>query len=221
MNGEIYYSFIDESGNLDAKNDNKMLVISALVTKDCLALARAMRTAEKKVRRVNRKSSNELKAAYQRPETRKKVLSELSKADISIFSVIFDIQTIFNRPYNLDEIYRVAMSILCNEIYAQNKDILFILDKRYTKEILRNQLSQSIFELIQHNFPDTQEITVRHCDSIEFAELRAADFVAYETYQKQKFDSELFEIIVDHIEKEIIFKDTTWEKIKKESKTPQ
>ena len=221
MNGEIYYSFIDESGNLDAKNDNKMLVISAIVTKDCLALARAMRTAEKKVRRVNKKSSNELKAAYQRPETRKKVLSELSKADISIFSVIFDIQTIFNRPYNLDEIYRVAMSILCNEIYAQNKDILFILDKRYTKETLRNQLSQSIFELIQHNFPDTKEINVSQCDSIEFAELRAADFVAYETYQRQKSDSGYFEIIADHIEKEIIFKNTTWEKIKKESKTPQ
>lgn len=96
----------------------------------------------------------------------------------------------------------------------------YILDKRYTKATLRNQLSQSIIDLIQKNSQDIVQIEISHCDSIEYAELRAVDFVAYETYQKYKNKSEIFEFISCLEHKELIFKNISWENIKKESLTP-
>ena len=100
MSANQYYAYIDESGNFDVKNNDNMLVISAIVTSDPIVLARSMRTAEK------------------------------------------------------------------------------------------------------------------------YAELRAADFIVYETYQKYKFGSELYDIISNQVKYESIYKNTYWEEIKKESKTP-
>ncbi|MBQ3640696.1 MAG: DUF3800 domain-containing protein [Anaerolineaceae bacterium] len=215
-----YYAFIDESGNLDTKSNDNMLVISAIVTDDRVSLARAMRSAEKKIRSINKKSSGELKAAYQQPITRKKVLTQLIRTEFSIYSIVFDLKTISNSPYSWDEIYRVGMSMLCCQIYSQHRNTIFILDKRYTKEVLRARLNENIRELIYCNYKNEDEIPIFHSDSIEYAELRAADFIVYETYQKHRFGSELFTIVDGRIKKETIYHDTTWEKIKKESKTP-
>lgn len=168
MSANQYYAYIDESGNFDVKNNDNMLVISAIVTSDPIVLARSMRTAEKKVRNSNKKGSSELKAAYQKSATRKKVLNQLIKADLSIYSIIFDLKSLSNIPYSFDAIYKVGMSMLCSVIYGNhNNDVAFILDKRYTKESLRDQLSQNIRELIWDNYGNNEEITIYHSDSKE------------------------------------------------------
>lgn len=111
--------------------------------------------------------------------------------------------------------------MLCSKVYSLYPGIRFILDKRYTNETLRNALSQNIKELIRNNCrTETDEIDILHGDSIEFAELRAADYVVYETYQKYKYGSVIYDVIADHVEEVMLYENMTWGEIKKESKTP-
>lgn len=198
-----------------------MLVISAVVTDNCIQLGRALKNAEKKSRNISKKNSGEMKAASQLPGIRKKILSHLLKCDFSIYSLIFNLSTISNTPYKFDDIYSVGMSMLCSKVYSLYPGIRFILDKRYTNETLRNALSQNIKELIRNNCrTETDEIDILHGDSIEFAELRAADYVVYETYQKYKYGSVIYDVIADHVEEVMLYENMTWGEIKKESKTP-
>ena len=215
------YAFIDESGNSDI-NVGRMLVISAVVTDDPIQLARILKSAERKNRNFRKKEFGEMKAKAQLPYIRRKVFSQILKCDFSVYSLIFDLSTISNLPYKFDDIYTVGMSMLCKKIYSVYPGIHFILDKRYTKESLRNLLSQSIKETIEQNCDtNASEIDIIHGDSIEYAELRSADYTAYETYQKYKFGSDVYDIFTDRVESVLFYANTTWGKIKKESKTPQ
>ena len=215
------YAFIDESGNSDI-GVGRMLVISAVVTDNPIQLARVLKNAEKKNRSIRKKDNREMKAAAQLPNIRKKVLSYLLKCDFSVYSLIFDLTTISNTPYKFEDIYTVGMSLLCNKIYSLHPGIRFILDKRYTKEALRNSLSQNIVNMIRLNRDiGANDVSILHGDSIEYAELRVADYVVYETYQKYKFGSDIYEIFADRVVNVMYFGKTTWGEIKKESKTPQ
>ena len=214
------YAFIDESGNTDM-NAGKMLVISAVVTDNPILLARTVKDAEKKIRKIKKKDCGEMKAAFQRTNTRKKVLSSLIKCDFDVFSLVLDLATIDNTPYKFDDIYTAGMCMLCDKVYSANPDIHFILDKRYTKETLRNSLDKSIKELINyHHNTCEDDIDILHGDSIEYAELRAADYVVYETYQKFSQGSDAYDIFAGRVEDIIYYSNTTWGKIKKESRTP-
>ena len=196
-------------------------MISAVVTDNCLQLARTLKSAEKKYKNAAKKGTGEMKAAGQLPSTRKRVITRLMKSDFSIYSLIFDLTTIRNTPYKYDDIYAVGMSTLCSCIYSFNPGICFILDKRYTKETLRISLNQNIKELICHNSGvNADKIDIYHGDSIEYAELRAADYIAYETYQKYKNGSDIYDIFADRITRVMFYSNTSWGEIKKESKTP-
>ena len=220
MDANCNYAFIDESGNAD-KKVGRMLVISAVITDNRIQLARTFKKAEKKYRSEKAGKNVEMKAFFQQPITRKRMLSSLENCDFSIYSLIFDLSTIDNVPYKYDDIYKVGMSMLCCEIYSHYHDIHFILDKRYTNETLRNSLDESIEALIRHNYGSNIEtVNIFHGDSAEFAELRVADFIAYETYQKYKFGSEIYDIFSCHVKKMMFYSNITWGKIKKESKTP-
>ena len=215
------YAFIDESGNAD-KKVGRMLVISAVITDNHIQLARTFKKAEKKYRNDKKRKNVEMKAFFQQPITRKRMLSSLENCNYSVYSLIFDLSTIDNVPYKYDDIYKVGMSILCNEIYSNYPDIHFILDKRYTNEALRNSLDESIEALIRHNHDsDIGSVNIYHGDSTELAELRAADFIAYETYQKYKFGSDIYDIFSPYVKKMMFYSNITWGEIKKESKTPK
>ena len=205
------YAFIDESGNSDI-NVGRMLVISAVVTDDPIQLARILKSAERKNRNIRKKEYGEMKAKAQLPDIRRKVFSQLLKCDFSVYSLIFNLSTISNLPYKFDDIYTVGMSMLCKKIYSVYPGIQFILDKRYTKEMLRNSLNQNIKETISQNYDiDSFGLNISHGDSIEYAELRSADYVAYETYQKFKFGSDVYDVFSERVENVQYYK---------ESKTP-
>ncbi|MBQ6505225.1 MAG: DUF3800 domain-containing protein [Flexilinea sp.] len=214
------YAFIDESGTTNVET-GRMLVISAILTDECLQLARTMKSAEKKNRSSLKRPTGEMKAASQLPGTRKRVLSHLMRCKFLVYSLIFDLATIHNTPYRYDDIYTVGMSKLCSYIYTLNPGVHFVLDKRYTKESLRFLLSQNIKNQIIYNCEvNAEDIDIVHGDSIDNAELRAADYVVYETYQKYKFGSEIYNIFEPRVEKIIYYGNTTWGQIKKESRTP-
>ena len=154
-------------------------------------------------------------------EHRKIFLNNLVKADFEIFSVAFDLSSIKHMPYNVDTVYSFGMSLLCRNVFSYKQNVSFVIDKRYSNEKLRNNLNSEIFQMLLDTGLDVESVTISHEESIENHSLRAVDFIAYEIYQKLKKGDNLFDIISPYVGNYVYFKDISWEKIKKESKTPQ
>ena len=213
MINELTYAYIDESGNISSN----ILVVCGVVTSDSKILEKRMKIAESKIARKNK---GEIKASKQSSYARRKIISNIVDSEFSIYSIIFDLNSIKNRPYNFEEIYNFAMGLLCKVIYKDYSQISFIIDKRYTNEHLRSQFNKNITDVINGTIHKNSSYDIRHEDSIANVLLRVADFAAYETYQNYKIQSPLYELLVSHVKKSIIYSDISWNKIKKESKTP-
>ena len=215
---DFLYAFIDEPGNLASNTDQKLFILSAVITDDEQSLHRSMLSAKKKIQKY--KGNGELKAFRQNTATRRRILSILTHSILEIDYVVFNLSPIQNQPKDFEEIYRFAMGFLCSRFFKRNPKVSFVLDKRYTKPILRDKLDNEIFEMIQVVNPVTTSLSISHEDSIENAGLRAADFFAYEIYQKFKSNSDLYELFEGLIKNKSYFSNITWKNIKKESKTP-
>ena len=214
------YAFIDESGNTAANCMNRYLILAALLTKDPLSIQRNVIEAERKIRK-RMKNTREIKAFKQSELTRKIFLNNLVKANFEIFSVAFDLSSIKRMPYNVDTVYSFGMSLLCRNVFSYKQNVSFVIDKRYSNEKLRNNLNSEIFQMRLDTGLDVESVTNSHEESIENHSLRAVDFIAYEIYQKLKKGDNLFDIISPYVGNYVYYKDISWEKIKKESKTPQ
>ena len=214
MNEELAYAYIDESGTVSGN----VLVICGVVTNDSVSLEKKMKAAERKT--AHNKKNEEIKASKQRPVTRRRILTNLIESDFEVYSVVFDLNTIKDKPFDFERIYHIAMGLLCKEIYKDHPKIVFIIDKRYTNEFLRLTLDKCITEVIYESIQNHIKVEIRHEDSISNALLRVADFAAYETYQYFKNQSDIYELLMPRIRKRIISSNTSWNKIKKESKTP-
>lgn len=214
MKNETAYAYIDESGNL---RDN-ILVVCGIVTITPKLLEKSMKNIEKKVGKNTK--GEEIKASKQQLTTRHKIVKNIAKLEFETYSIIFNLNTINNKPYDFEEIYRFSMGLLCRKIYLDYPDIEFILDKRYTNEHLRLKLNQSIENTIGMDKIKDHSFQIFHEDSYSNAQLRIADFIAYETYQNYCNNSNFYDLIVPKINKNILYADVSWNKIKKESKTP-
>ena len=126
---ERCFAYIDESGNVAENNQNRFLVRAALLTNDPLPIQRNVNIAERKIRRQT-KQTKEIKAFRQSYSTRKIVLGQLEKSQFSVFSITFDLSTIYNMPYKFDEVYNFGISLLCQRVFVHNQNISFIIDKR-------------------------------------------------------------------------------------------
>lgn len=213
MISEPSYAYIDESGTVSGN----ILVVCGIVTDEIKLLEKRMKVAERKIVCNN---NGEIKASKQSSVTRKRIISNLIDSDFSIYSIVFDLNSITNKPYDFEEVYSFGMGLLCSEIYKDHPQIVFVVDKRYTNVFLRLQLNNNITDVINRSIQKNNTYEIRHEDSTTNALLRVADFAAYETYQNYKNQSPLYELLIPHVRRRTIYSDISWNKIKKESKTP-
>ena len=218
MTPDKEYAFIDESGNTAQNIEAKMLIIAGIVTDDVNYFQRKIKKAEKKL--ITKKESREIKAFRQSIANRRKILLSLSDANYSVYYVLLKLDSIYNKPYDFKEIYRVSMGVLCQIIYNTHQNISFILDKRYTKSVLRDSLDKSICEYTGQIINDQKQFSISHEDSVEYPGLRAADYVAYEIYQKYRGGETLIDLISSRIQRNLIYQNVLWESIKKGALSP-
>lgn len=216
---KIVNAYIDESGNTDGKNNNRALIIAAIVSDDLVPIQRSIKAAERKIRLITQ-DNRELKAYRQSLHVRQIFFKCLSKTKFDIYYVLFDLASIRNFPYNVEIIYAFGMSLLCQNIVNDYHSVQFILDQRYSSEKQRDHLDTEIRNKLMVSGIDQNNITIIHQNSIEIPLLRAVDYIAYELYQKHKNADNCYEVIQNHEKHGVNYVNISWSKIKKESKTP-
>ena len=121
------YIFFDESGDLgfnEDKKNSKYFVVSFLFVKKT-----QKRSLEKIISKIFRKFSKKevkisggvLHAVKEKPQTRKKVLSEMAKKDISLFFITLNKQKVYaNLQDEKHVLYNYVVNILLNRLFDKN-----------------------------------------------------------------------------------------------------
>jgi len=209
MKPALHFAFVDETGNVALARHNHILVVAALGMERSHSVARIIRKAQKKY--GSSLASGELKAKKTQAALTEKLLKALALESIEIFSVIIDRRIIERPPKDPEDIYRWAAARLAEKLVRRYPSIEIVMDRRYTKEHLRDLLERKIRERIsplpQHYVMITQK------DSVLVKELQAVDFIAWALFQKyERGDDRFYNQIAPRILEEEWITKQTWER---------
>lgn len=205
---KIFYAFVDESGSTAPTETSHILVIAVLGTENPVDIGRVIHRIQKK----NGASlpSGEIKARKLATAVIKKVLGKLAKTAIQIVAVIVDPYVLDHPSEDPEDIYRWAVSRAVYHLVERYPNVEIVLDRRYTKELLRYELEKAIRQAIT-DIPE-QYVLIRHEDSSRRRELQAVDCVAWAFFQKyEKGDCQYYDLIAPLILKEELLSKQLWE----------
>jgi len=201
--------FLDESGclgfDLSKNGTSKHLLITFLIVKECRPIISLVKKSFKALPKLSKKRNNDmLHAHYEKPVTRKRLLSGLAKKNIQIATMRLDKRKLLisGSPNELYSRMVVALinRLFFDEIIKNNDSIHFVASQRNTSKKLNDDFSESIANRTQNvNFAiDIVAASKNKC-------LQAVDFVSWAMWQKYENSDETYSnIIADRIVKEYV-----------------
>jgi len=212
MTDFMRYAFIDESGTVGVPGGTHFLVVALINADNPREIEMPVRRAYKKYGRSLK--HGEIKASEFEEKANFKLLEEISKQNISIFSTIVNQQLILKPPKKMEDIYRKAVSNTIYQLVERFPRINIFLDQRYTNKHHRFELETTIRETIQ-DLPQ-KIVLIQQEDSLKRKELQAADAVAWALFQKYEHkNSSFYNLISSKVEKEEILIIKDWTKLNK------
>lgn len=212
MTDFMYYAFIDESGTVGVLGGTHFLVVALINADNPREIEMPVRRAYKKYGRSLK--HGEIKASEFEQKAIFRLLEEISKQNISIFSTIVNQQVIVKPPDKMEDIYRKAVSNTIYRLVESFPRINIFLDQRYTNKHHRFELETTIREAIQ-DLPQ-KIVLIQQEDSLKRKELQAADAVAWAFFQKYEHNNaDFYNLITSKIKSEEILIIKDWTKLKK------
>jgi hypothetical protein len=184
------YCFLDEAGDIRLFTGSRFLVVAGVVTDRPRLLELQVKRAHQSL--GGEAEADELKATRSEPSVTERFLRGLT--DVEVVAVAVDKDVVLRPPSDREDIYR---EVATRAVYlcAQRWPRLEVhLDKRYTKQGLRDVLERVIREGIA-TVPH-EVMIIRQDDSRVRKELQAADFIAWAFYQKYERGNERYWAII-------------------------
>lgn len=201
------YAFLDESGDETPFGGQPYLVVAVLSTSRPRDLGLAVTRARRKYGASL--ASGEMKADASPPAVTKWLLRALAASPIEIVAVVVDKSVIVRPPTDPRAIYRFAVAEAVRRAAERRPQLDLYLDKRYTSPKLRELLEQAIRDKLAGL---SENIAIRHEDSIAERGVQAVDFVAWALFQKYaRGASEFYDIIAPRIAVEELLRIALWD----------
>lgn len=201
----LNYAFGDESGTVGPEKGTRYFVVALAGVERPRVLQLPVRRALKKYGRL---SSGELKASNLEKAAIMRLLNEIVKQNVSIVAVIVDQKMISQLPDD-EEIYRHAAARAVYHLVEKFPAVHVVLDRRYTKTHLRDNLERRIREEIQNL--QSKVILIRQESSLHFKELQAVDAIAWAFFQKyERGDERFYDIIAGRVIAEELISGKDW-----------
>ena len=202
------WAFADETGDVGrAPGSSRYLIVAIVLTRNPRSLRKTVTKTRKHLRK-KLKSIPELKAKRTPKKIVTRFLRYIAELDVEIVTVVLDKHIAPACPEPEDWYRLVCAEAVCHclERYAWLK---LAIDRRYTNEILRDKLGQSIFVRAASTSGRTTVglIRIEHLDSTQEKGIQAVDAVVWSLGQKyERGDDELYNIIKDKIIVEEVLK---------------
>lgn len=190
--------FLDESGDLGfTDKSSKYFVLTGLITEEPKRIQKCIKHVRKTLRKKDKRMV-ELKFHSSSPALRVKVLKKLSEQKLSVYSIVVDKETVFERLREKKEIYYNYISGLLlwqGLTFPIGKKIKVVMDKRvYGKN--REEFDKYIKNKITFNLRRRPNIEILHIDSKKEPALQAVDFVSGAIHRKFRDGDETYFSII-------------------------
>ena len=208
----MHYAFIDESGTVGVNTGTHFLVVALINTDTPREIELPVRRASKKYGRSLK--HGEIKASSFEEKAVFRLLRELAKQNLTIFSTIIDQKIIQKPPKDKESLYRAAIGRTIFHLVKSYPKVSICLDQRYTNEKHRLELESIIRETIQ-NIPQ-KSVMIQQENSIKRKELQAADAVAWALFQKYEHNKpQFYNLMASKIKSEDLIAIKDWSNFNK------
>jgi hypothetical protein len=184
------YCFLDEAGDTRLFTGSRFLVVAGAVTDTPRSLELHVKRARQSL--GGEAGIDELKATSLESSVTEKFLRGLMNIDV--VAVVVDKNVVLRPPADREDIYREVATRAVYACVQRWPRPEVHLDKRYTKQSLRDALERVIREGIA-TVPH-EVVILRQDDSQMRKELQAADFIAWAFYQKYEHGNERYYAII-------------------------
>ncbi len=202
------YIFMDESGDLGfdftKQKTSKHFVVTFLFVPD----ERTMRAIRKIVKKIFRGfTKHELKhhpgvlhAFKEKPVTRKRLLEELKKHDVSILSIILNKKKVYTNMQNEKQVlYNYVTNILLDRIFTRrliplDRLIKLVASKRETNVFLNLNFQQYLQRQAKGNHLVSLDVSIK--TTSEEKCLQVADCISWSLFRKHEHNDPFYADII-------------------------
>jgi hypothetical protein len=206
------YIFLDESGDLGfdfSKNKtSKYFIISFLFVKSKSPVEKIVKKIFSNMPENQRKKHSGVLHAYkEQPKTRKKLLEELKKKDVSILAIYLNKSKVYTKLQDEKHIlYNYVTNILLDRIYSKklipdDEKVFLIASKRETNKFLNANFTDYLTNQLYKNHQIKLEIEIKHPSAEKC--LQIVDCVSWSLFRKWEHkDNSYYQIIKSKIVEE-------------------
>jgi hypothetical protein len=199
------YIFIDESGDLGFDfikgKPSDFFLVGALKLSDITCINRIIKRHRKRVKK-KKEEKKEVKFSNTSPENRRRILEDISKLNVDVFSVYIDKRNAYG--YVKDDpvrMYSYLLKILAEKCFQDtiNEDVTIIFDRCFTK-VQQEALELYLKTQNESILKTKNKITMLHMSSQDSVGLMCVDFICGAAMHKISGKGELyFNIIKDKV----------------------
>ena len=188
MPGQLWYGYLDESGDVAPFTGSRHLIVTILLTPNARPIELHVKRARMALGRKTR--PDEMKATAVETTVVQRLLQAIIDENTEIIAVVADKRAIRRPPDDPEDIYREVMAQAVRICVERHPHVDLWFDKRYTKPTLRHLLEKTIRDRIA-DIPQ-QAMLLYQEDSQRQRGLQAVDHVAWAFYQKYERDDDRF-----------------------------
>lgn len=198
------YILLDESGDLGFsknRNSSRFFIITFLAIEELKPIQKIVEKTHKSLRRKVKKLSGGVLHCYkENPQTRKKLLENLSCSSSVIMTICLNKSKVYtNLHHEMHYLYNYVTNILLDRIFTKKlikntKPVILIAAKRETNKFLNMNFESYLTSQIKNNHKMNIKIEIR-TPGQEKA-LQAVDFASWSIFRKyQHEDSTYYDLI--------------------------
>jgi hypothetical protein len=187
------YIFLDESGDLGfSERSSKYLVITLLVCNfnEEQSISRIVKKTRQKILKKKLKNSPEIKWNNSNNIIKNKILNQISKNSLEIFSIILEKVKVYeNLQKEKNKLYNYLCRLILSECSLNENRIELIVDRSKGKRALRDDFDNYIQK--EKSFEHCN-LKIIHANSKNNGSLQALDFASGAIFNKYEYGNNKF-----------------------------
>mgnify|MGYP001619047912 CR=1 FL=1 len=198
------YIFLDESGDLGfnpRKNNSRYFIVTMLFVSDKSPIEKTVKKIHKQLRKKVKKLSGGILHCYkEKPPTRVKLLSLLTKCNCAIMAIYLNKSKVYTRLQDEKHVlYNYVANILLDRIASRkflhgNTNIILVASKRETNKFLNANFKNYIQTQMNNKHKLLMKIEIK--TPSEEKALQAVDFISWAIFRKYEHgDNQYYDLI--------------------------
>ncbi|OGU11102.1 MAG: hypothetical protein A2X61_00315 [Ignavibacteria bacterium GWB2_35_12] len=207
----MFYIFLDESGDLgldlSKQRTTQFFLVTIMFVKDKRKIEKIVKKVHYGIQKKYKKFRSILHANSEKAETKKLLLSMISKTNTSVMTIFLNKRKVYTKlKKERDVLYNFVVNRLLDIVYRKNlipveEEVTLIASRKETNKFLNMNFRNYLLNKLNSKYKLKLKIEIKtpHEDKC----LQAVDFISWSIFRKYEYeDDSYYDIIRDNIVEE-------------------